>query len=213
MSVDPDSTVDLSRSYHFALMPNLAFFANAGFPFTRMADLSETVIILPDGVTPIELQAFLDLMGRFGAITETPATKLSVMRPGGVQEIGDRDVVLLGTISRLGSALSLLEGSPYRRDGNRLQVEIGSPLDSVRRLFGDPAGLDRKRATATLAASIGNGMSALVSAQSPLHGGRTVVAMLGGSPAAIADLLATLRNHQQAALIQGDLSLVAGGGW
>ncbi len=211
MSIDPDSTVDLSRAYRFAAMPNLAYFVNSGFPFTRMADLSETVVVLPDRVRPVEVQAFLDLMGRFGAITGMPATKLSVMRPGGVQDIGDRDVVLMGAITRLAGATPLLDGSPFRVDGDHLQVELGTALDSVRRLFGDPTGPDRTRATAKLATSIGVGTSALVSAQSPLHRGRTVVALVGGSPAAVNDLVTLLGDVEQAPSIQGDLSLAAGG--
>ena len=211
MSVDPDSTVDLSRAYRFAQMPNLAYFVNSGFPFTRMADLSETAVVLPDRATPIELQAFLDLMGRFGAITGTPVTKVSVYRPGNVQDIGDRDILLMGTIARLGTATSLLSNSPYRVEGGKLRVEVGGSLDSVRRLFGDPTGADRDKATARLTANIGEGNSALVGALSPLHGGRSVVAILGGAAPAVDALVTTMRDTEQAPLIQGDLSLVGAG--
>ena len=211
MSVDPDSTLDLSRAYRFAAMPNLAYFVNSGFPFTRMADLSETVVVLPDRAAPIEVQAFLGLMGRFGAITGTPVTKLSVVRPGGVQAIGNRDVLLIGATAGLGDALSLLNGSPYRVDGNRLQIELGSTLDSVRGWFGDRAESDRTRATAKLATTVDSGASALVSVQSPLHAGRTVVALLGASPDSVEGLVTILRHADQARLIQGDLSLAAAG--
>ncbi len=211
MAVDPDSTLDLSRAYRFAQMPNLAYFVSAGFPFTRMADLAETVVILPDRVTPVELQAFLDLMGRFGAITGTPGSKLSVMRPGGVTEVGDRDVLLVGVTSGLGGALSLLSGSPYRVDGDSVRVELGAALDGVRRWFSDPTGPDRKRAAAKLAVTVGKGAAVLIGAQSPLHAGRTVVAMLGGSPASVGVLAAVLRDPKQALLIQGDMSLAAAG--
>ncbi len=45
MSVDPDSTIDLSGGIRVAALPNLASFVGSGFPFTRMADLSETAIV------------------------------------------------------------------------------------------------------------------------------------------------------------------------
>jgi cellulose synthase (UDP-forming) len=47
MSVDQDSLLDLSTAYHFTSLPNLAFFVNSGFPFTRLADLSETAVVSP----------------------------------------------------------------------------------------------------------------------------------------------------------------------
>jgi cellulose synthase (UDP-forming) len=43
--IDPDSSIDLSRGRHFASLPNLAFFASAGFPFTRNADLRRSATI------------------------------------------------------------------------------------------------------------------------------------------------------------------------
>lgn len=45
--IGDDSTIDFSHYYHFLPMPDLRTFANAGFPFTRMADLSDTVIVMP----------------------------------------------------------------------------------------------------------------------------------------------------------------------
>lgn len=50
--IGDDSTIDFSKYYHFTAMPDLRAFANAGFPFTRMADLSETIVVVPP--TPTE---------------------------------------------------------------------------------------------------------------------------------------------------------------
>jgi cellulose synthase (UDP-forming) len=51
-SVDPDSSIDISRAYHFTHMPNVGLFASAGFPFTVLADLSGTAAILPERPSP-----------------------------------------------------------------------------------------------------------------------------------------------------------------
>jgi hypothetical protein len=37
--IGDDSTIDFSKYYHFIAMPDLRVFANAGFPYSRMADL------------------------------------------------------------------------------------------------------------------------------------------------------------------------------
>jgi cellulose synthase (UDP-forming) len=42
-----DTYLDLRGYPHYAPLPNLETFANAGFPFTRLADLSETTVVLP----------------------------------------------------------------------------------------------------------------------------------------------------------------------
>ncbi len=42
-----DSYLDLRGYPHWTPMPNLELFSNAGFPFTRLADLSGTTVILP----------------------------------------------------------------------------------------------------------------------------------------------------------------------
>ena len=59
-------------------MPNLEIFANAGFPFTRFADLSETTVVLPATPTEQEIEAFVTLMGHFGRQTGFPALRVTV---------------------------------------------------------------------------------------------------------------------------------------
>ncbi len=47
-SILGSSYIDLGGLPHWAALPNLELFSNAGFPFTRYADLSETQVVLPD---------------------------------------------------------------------------------------------------------------------------------------------------------------------
>jgi cellulose synthase (UDP-forming) len=94
----------LSTSYlglrglsHWARLPNLELFSNAGFPFTRFADLSQTTVVLPDQPSPQEIELYLTLLAHFGAQTGYPALRVAVgsaadMRPG-----ADRDFLVIGT--------------------------------------------------------------------------------------------------------------------
>src|SRR5690606_11360787 len=50
-AIDGDSTIDVSGFPHFIAMPNLAAFGNAGFPFTRLADLADTAVVMPDNAS------------------------------------------------------------------------------------------------------------------------------------------------------------------
>ena len=211
MAVDPDSTFDISRAYRFAQLPNLAYFVSAGFPFTRLADMSETAVVLPDNANNAEVGAYLDLMGRIGSLTGYPVIHIAVVRPAGVNSVADRNILLMGTIARLGTAADLLKNSPYRIAGNKLAVDINAGLDSVRRLFGDSQQTDRTRAVTALNAAVSGQTAALVGAQSPLNSARSVVALVGGSGDAIEGLVTTLRDPDQAPLIQGDMALLSGG--
>ncbi len=44
--IDGASTIDFSGYRHFIAMPSLGAFANAGFPFSRLADLSQTLVLV-----------------------------------------------------------------------------------------------------------------------------------------------------------------------
>jgi cellulose synthase (UDP-forming) len=210
-SLDPDSTIDFSSGYRFARMPNLAFFTSAGFPFTRMADLSQTAIVLPAQPSAIELSAFLTLMGRFGAITGYPVTNVAVVRPSETDSVADRDLVLIGTIPHLADAASLLAGAPLQFDGDLLTVALRAPRDSLRHLFSRGAYADRSRASAALATGLTAQTAVLLGAESPLHGGRSLVAILAATPQGLDGAVAMLRDTVRAPAIQGDLSLLSGG--
>jgi cellulose synthase (UDP-forming) len=210
MSVDPDSTIDLSRAYRFTSMPNLAYFAGSGFPFTRMADLSTSAVVLPDRPTAVELSAFLNMMGRFGAITGFPVVRVAVVRPDGVNTVADRDLLVMSTLQRLGPAADLLNKSAVRVNGNRLTLAIPGSLDSVRRIFRDDAESERRRADAVLSAAVTPGMAAVVGAQSPLGTGHSLVALLATEPQGLEAIVSTFRDSTKAPLIQGDLSLLSG---
>ena len=99
-SIDPDSTIDLSQTERFTTLPNLSFFANSGYPFTRMADLSDTAVVLPDQLTAQDIETYLDLMGMMGDSTGFPVVRNTVVTPDGVDQVADKDLIVLGSISR-----------------------------------------------------------------------------------------------------------------
>jgi cellulose synthase (UDP-forming) len=211
MSVDPDSTIDLSRAYRFAQMPNLQYFVNSGFPFTRMADLSETAVVVPDRPTPVEMTAYLNLMGRIGALTGYPPVRMLVVRPDAVASVADRDILVIGTMQRMQAVNTLLAGGPLTFSSNRMSLNVSSSFDSVRRLFSDQGDAERQRVAASLQAVAGDGTAAMVGLESPLARHRSVVAILAASPQALEGVITTLRDNEQSPLIQGDLALLSGG--
>ena len=89
------SYLDLRGIEHWAAMPNLELFANAGFPFTRFADLSQTTVVMPPTATEKEIGVYLMLMSYFSAQTGYPALRVSV---GSSAALGkDVDYLIIGT--------------------------------------------------------------------------------------------------------------------
>lgn len=96
-SIDSESTLDFSSFPHYVALPNLSYFANLGFPFTRMADMSETAVVVPDRPNVEEMGLYLALMGRMGEATGYPALRHEVITAADVEKMANRDFLVIGS--------------------------------------------------------------------------------------------------------------------
>jgi cellulose synthase (UDP-forming) len=92
-----DTYLDLRGYPHYAPLPNLELFSNAGFPFTRLADLAETTVVLPPAPTEQEIETFVTLMGHFSRQTGFPALRVTVAGSDALQEGARTDFLIIGT--------------------------------------------------------------------------------------------------------------------
>jgi hypothetical protein len=211
-SIDPDSTVDLSRAYRFTELPNLSFFAGSGFPYTKLADFAGTAAVVPERPTTTELSAFFNLLGRMAANVGHAPTRIAIVRPGNVQEVADRDLLVIGRLARQPALAEMLrDRSPLQIEGNRVTVSLPDSLAGFRNLFlGDDERLERDRLRAVLAAP-GEASGMLIGFQSPLAAGRSVVALTGSSAQGMEAMVAALRDPLLLPRIQGDVAIVSAG--
>jgi cellulose synthase (UDP-forming) len=212
MGIDPNSTISLGRGYHFAQMPNLAFFVSAGFPFTRMADLSTTTVVLPDTPDTGEISSYLGMMGRFGFLTGYPALQVSVARPEEEAALQKGDILVIGTFNHLGSLTDILKNVPITIGNDQISVKLGdSPLASVFQVFTGSRQDDQHRAVTALSAGINQSTAIIAGGRSPWVSQASVVALLAGTPQGLGGILSTFRDPIENPLIQGDFSIVSGG--
>ncbi len=123
-AVRKSSYLDISDIPHWTQMPNLEIFANAGYPFTRMADLSDTAVVLPDTPTPEELELYLTLMGHFGAQTGYPVLNVTVTNADGIKNDSSKDYLMLGTVDDMSGAIAKVgEGLPVKIQNGGLKIE------------------------------------------------------------------------------------------
>jgi hypothetical protein len=212
MGIDPTSTVSLARAYHFAQMPNLAFFVSSGFPFSRMADLSNTTVVLPDSPDTGEISAYLRMMGRFGFLTGYPVLRATVARPEEEANLQKGDVLVIGTIAHLGSLTDILQNVPITIGNGQISLKVGdAPLGGVFQVFSGNNSADQRKAASTVSTAVNQNTAFVASGASPWAHDATVVALLAGTPQGLDGILSAFRDPTLNPLIQGDFSIVSGG--
>jgi cellulose synthase (UDP-forming) len=123
-----DSYLDIAGIPHWTMLPNLELFANAGYPFTRKADLADTVVVLPDQPSTDELEMFLSMMGHFGAQTGSPALQVTVTDAAGMTSDGSKDYLVLGTVGDQPALKTLSASLPVGVDEGGLHVHDSEGL-------------------------------------------------------------------------------------
>lgn len=204
--IDPDSQIDLTRTQHFAQLPNLSFFVGAGFPFTRLADLSETVVVLPEVPRTHEIQAMLMMLGRFGAATGYPATGVELtVGKGATQTFANRDLLVVGQLDERANLAQWLDQSVFRVEGQRLRVRPDDTMDkALAVLSGD---WTREGQAADRQLSGERQFQGLVSRRSPFDRNRVVVLALATDPDWLPRIAGALNDPLITPEIRGDLTV------
>ncbi|WP_239016024.1 UDP-forming cellulose synthase catalytic subunit [Novacetimonas hansenii] len=213
LGLDPDSTIDFSRAHHIAQMPNLAYMATVGFPFTTYADLSQTAVVLPEHPNAATVGAYLDLMGFMGAATWYPVAGVDIVSADHVSDVADRNLLVISTLATSGEIAPLLSRSSYEvADGHLRTVSHASALDNAIKAVDDPltAFRDRDSKPQDVDTPLTGGVGAMIEAESPLTAGRTVLALLSSDGAGLNNLLQMLGERKKQANIQGDLVVAHG---
>ena len=118
-----DSYLDIRDIPHWAVLPNLEIFANAGYPFTRKADLADTAVVLPDTPAADEIEMFLTFMGHFGAQTGYPVLNVSVINNDGMKTDSGKDYMVMGTVEDQPALGRLNQWLPVFVDGSGLHIQ------------------------------------------------------------------------------------------
>ncbi|MGG7448029.1 cellulose biosynthesis cyclic di-GMP-binding regulatory protein BcsB [Kosakonia oryzendophytica] len=200
--IGDDSTIDFSKYYHFIAMPDLRAFANAGFPFSRMADLSQTLVVMPPKPAPAQLTTLLDALGTVGAQTGFPAINVQLTDDASKIQDKDADIMIVGAIP------------PALKDDKKIdllveaaQSWVKTPQRQTPFASNLPDEADRQAETQTAITSDGP-MAAIVGFQSPFNDQRSVVALLADSPRGYTLLNQAINDSGKRATIFGSVSVI-----
>ncbi|WP_435609197.1 cellulose biosynthesis cyclic di-GMP-binding regulatory protein BcsB [Pseudomonas knackmussii] len=209
--IDPDSSLDLSGYKHFIALPNLGVFNDSGFPFTRMADLSESAVVLPDGSGPAEWGAYLTVLGRFGQATGYPATAVSVVAAKDVQGVADKDLLVFSSGDNQPLLKQWLDRLPAINQGDKQRFSLSDLALRARDWIAPSAEADQHKPQVQVSYTGADSSTYLTGFESPLKAGRSVVLIAAAKPESLADASAALigGDHYQDS-IQGSLAVING---
>ncbi|MED0631905.1 cellulose biosynthesis cyclic di-GMP-binding regulatory protein BcsB [Escherichia marmotae] len=167
-----DSTIDFSKYHHFIAMPDLRAFVSAGFPFSRMADLSETVVVMPEKPGATQVEILLNTLGLIGAQTGFPAINLTITDDISSVRSRDADILLIGTLPQEledKQQINLLIEATTRW--------VKSPMRHAKYVQIEADKNDQNSETQSTIVSP-SPMAAVVGFQSPYHTQRSVIALM-----------------------------------
>jgi cellulose synthase (UDP-forming) len=204
-----DSWLDLRGLDHWAAMPDLELFANAGFPFTRKADLSETTVVMPYQASSKEIELLLYVMSHCGIQTGYPALRVDIVTPD-VAISGTRDYLILGGVDNQPAFSSLDSSLPVTFDANGIHVKESSGYltnlsQTWQRLTGNAA--------QTAPPSNVNGAPDLMmeGLESPDYPGRSIVLLSIRTDKAVDEFADVFLERSQSSDISGSVSLLRNG--
>ncbi len=207
----PDSSIDLRGMSHWAALPNLALFADAGFPFTRRADLSTTTVILPSSPTTNELAQYLYLLGRFGSSTGYPALRITVATSAVLGAQSGGNYLVLGTVQDQPALRQLSAWLPVqvRQDGLLIRNADGL-FAPVRRVWWKLQGWQQPESGADVIAG-GLPDAILEAIESPYHPGRSIVVAVASKDSLLANFAGVFASAAAEGAIEKSVSVLRSG--
>ncbi len=208
-SIDADSTIDLSGLPHYTYLPDLKLFTDGAFPFTKYADLSQTVAVLPNKPTAAEVTTFLNVMSHIGDATGFPATRLRVSDANTVTTTGaDADLLVFGTPATQPLYEQWSSDLPATLSSSGTQLQVVGAVERLRARF-EGRDLDGARAhAARMIVDAGESLGAIMSFESPLSSKRTVVAFAALNDERLMALTDLLGDSSRRHFVGGDLTLL-----
>ena len=209
-TIEPNSTIDISGFSHFLAMPDLAAFSNAGFPFTRLADLSETAVILPDSPAAVDYSVYLTLMGKMGDSTGYPTTGVTVAQASQLDNLSRKDLLVIGATTNQPLIKKWASDMPILLEGNDKQFKVSDLLSTMLNWWDSAFGNNERPASAKLAFSSNSTDALITGFESPLSGSRSVVVISSNRPAGMADAVDALLDADMVKKIQGSATIIRG---
>jgi hypothetical protein len=207
-SLDADSTVDFSGFPHYAEMPNLNYYVTSGYPFTKYADLSQTVVVMPKKPAAQDIETMLTELGDMGISTGYPATRVTLTGPSDTSAFKDKDILIIGSSPTQSLLETWQKYLPATISGDSRQIK--QPKRSVSFLY-DWLGfgtMPNPKVASDQSVNSQGAIAAVMGFESPVSAKRSVVAITANSPQEMGTALNVLNNPAMSQYIQGSVAFI-----
>lgn len=201
--LDESSSLDFSGYRHYIEMPSLQTWANAGFPFSRYADLAQTLVLVQPEPDVQQVSTLLNALGNMGAQTGYPALRVQLTDDWSTAQKQDADLLMIGDIPKdlqddrritaLVDATASWLKTPVRQTPQHIEL-----LNNAERAV-----------ESTTAISSRGPLATVIGFQSPFYDQRSVVALLAdGSPRSWQLLDEALADSGKRSAISGSTAII-----
>ncbi|MEH0668163.1 cellulose biosynthesis cyclic di-GMP-binding regulatory protein BcsB [Vibrio owensii] len=180
--VDGDSTIDFSGFPHYIEMPNMRAFATSGFPYTRMADLSETAVVVPKNAPKEALQTFLNVMGSLGGDSGYPGIQVLLTDKWDAQALKYKDILSIGVVRSLEEAANDPDQVNLVVEAGERQIRLPSKNEQQLGMnWMDPSDANQVPAD-YVSVEAGGSFAAIYGMESPYTNNRSLVSIMAAHP-------------------------------
>lgn len=202
-------TLDFSRLPHHTALPDLAKFANLGYPFSRYADLSETAVVLPAAHTQAAISTYLTLMGYMGSATGAAPTGVRVIAPDQLGANAERDLIILGAVADQPLLQQWRSHLPLHLDAPENMLRQSSKaMEFIGQILGTSLWQDRREAYELMTSDSAHNAAAIMGFESPLAKGRSVVVLTSLSASGYASAAEALNDPAKISRIRNDAVII-----
>ncbi|MCU4677044.1 cellulose biosynthesis cyclic di-GMP-binding regulatory protein BcsB [Catenovulum sp. 2E275] len=190
--IDENSSISLAGYHHYIQMPNLAVFAQSGFPFTKYADLQQTLVLLGEQSSTEQYNLLFNMMAHMSASTGYPATYVTLAHNLDAVEPKNYDLFLIG------------QPDQFINKQNTLDVLVSNYQTILNKTL--YPGQNGQQVQIQLE-SEGN-LASIISFRSPFDNERTVVALYANNRQNYQMLSRTFQQNESLNKIKGSASLI-----
>lgn len=196
---------------HFSAMPRLDTFANTGFPFTRLADLSESTVVLPPSPHAEDLSLYLTMVGFMGSQTGYPALRLTVARGRETSLADNKNLLIIGAVDKQPLLADFSGHMSVQSEGDHFRVSDRLGLGTILSKIPWLASARQRRLLDMLLQSEAPVDGIVQGFVSPVHPDRSVVAVTGFPGRRLSALADDWASAANASKMYGTVSLFTGG--
>ena len=167
-----------------------------------MADLSETIAVMPKNPNEAQMETLLDVTGTIGAQTGFPSINLNITDDSRQIQGKDADIMVIGTIPD-----ALKDDKRIDLLVQATQSWVNTPMRQTTFPSIMPDEADRAPDAKSTITSAG-AMAAVVGFQSPFNDQRSVVALLADSPRGYELLTEAMNDSGKRAAMFGSVSVI-----